>query len=93
MTDWRLKTIELTPDNKRLTPGDRVQLGFCTYPNIVREHLWVRIFAAPWNGKFYFATLEADAAAIDGLKAGAQVKFEPKHIAQVKRSQIATQEV
>ncbi len=83
MTKWQLKTIGLTPDTKRLTPGDRVQLGFCTCPNIVLEHLWVRIFAAPWAGKFYLAVLETDAVSIDGLRAGDQIKFEPKHVAKV----------
>ncbi len=87
MTEWHLKTIELTPDTKRLTPGDRVQLGFCNgNSNIVQEHLWVRIFARLWNGKFYMGSLETDAASIDGLKAGQQVKFGPEHVARVKRS-------
>ena len=86
MTDWSLKTIGLTPDTKRLVPGDRVQLGFCTCPNIVLEHLWVRTCQVLWNGKFYFGVLEQDAKSIEGLKTGQPVKFWPKHVARVKRS-------
>lgn len=75
MGDRQLKTIELTPHKKRLIPGDRVQLGFCkNNTGIVHEHLWVRIFAAP-RGKFYFGTVETDAASIDGLKIGDQIKM------------------
>ena len=88
MADWKLKVIELTPDKKRLTPGDRVQLGFCNgNSNIVQEHLWVRIFQVLWNGKFYLAVLETDAVSIDGLRAGQSVTFWPEHVARVKRSQ------
>ena len=93
MTDRQLKTIELTPDTDRLVPGDRVQLGFCTCPNIVLEHLWVRTCQMLWNGKFYFGVLEEDAKCIEGLKAGQRVKFGPKHVARLKRLQTATQEI
>ena len=87
MTDWQLKTIELTPDTKPLASGDRVQLGFCTYPNIVLEHIWVRTCQVLWDGKFYFGILEEDAKTIDGLKGGQSVQFWPEHVARVKRSQ------
>ena len=86
MTDWQLATIGLTPNTERLVPGDRVQLGFCTCPNIVREHLWVRTFQVLWQGKFYFGVLEDDAKSIHGLKAGQSVTFWPEHVARVKRS-------
>ena len=85
MTDWQLATIGLTPDTKRLVPGDRVQLGFCTCPNIVLEHIWVRTLQVLWGAKFYFGVLEEDAKRIDGLKAGQSVTFWPEHVARVKR--------
>ncbi len=94
MTEWHLKTIGLTPDTRRLTPGDRVQLGFCTdCSGIVREHLWVRTCNVLWDGKFYFGILEDDAKRIEGLKAGQSVQFWPDHVARVKRSQSATEEI
>ena len=86
MTNWQLKTIGLTPNTRRLLPGDRVQLGFCTSNTaIVREHIWVRTCQMLWNGKFYFGVLEEDAKSIEGLKAGQSVTFWPKHVARVKR--------
>ena len=86
MTDWQLKTIELTPDAKRLVPGDRAQLAFCVNNTaIVREHIWVRTCQVLWNGKFYFGVLEEDAKSIEGLTAGQPVKFWPEHVARVKR--------
>ncbi len=86
MTDWQLKTIELTPDTNRLVPGDRVQLGFCVNNNaIVREHIWVRTCQVLWQGDCYFGVLEHDAKSIKGLTAGQRVKFWPKHVARVKR--------
>ncbi len=86
MTDWQLKTIELTPDTTRLMPGDRVQLGFClNNSNIVLEHLWVRVGQALWGGKFYFGALEQDSKSIDGLKIGQPVQFWPQHVGKVRR--------
>jgi len=84
MADWQLATIGLTPDTKRLVPGDLVQLGFCTCPNIVLEHIWVRTLQVLWEGKFYFGVLEEDAKRIDGLKRGQSVQFWPEHVAKVR---------
>ena len=87
MADWQLKVIGLTPDTKRLTPGDRVQLGFCNgNSDIVQEHLWVRTSQVLWGGKFYRGVTETNAVSIEGLKAGQPVQFWPKHVAKVKRS-------
>ena len=87
MADWHLKTIGLTPDMKRLTPGDRVQLGFCNgTSDVVREHLWVRVSQVLWGGKVYCGVTETDAASIEGLEAGQPLQFKPEHVARVKRS-------
>ena len=87
MADWQLKVIGMTPSTKCLTPGARVQLGFCNVnSNIVTEHLWVRTSQVMWAGKFYFGALEEDAKHIEGLKAGQPVQFWPKHVAKVRRT-------
>ena len=82
MNDWNLKVIGMTPTEKSLRPGDRVELGFCRGSDVVIEHLWVRVFAAP--GKAYLSTLEADGSIV-GLQKGTQINFRPKHIARVVR--------
>ena len=86
MSDWALKRIGVETVGEPLTPGDRVELGFTVDGDIVREHLWVCVFATLWHGKAYLGVLDSDAATIDGLKSSQQVTFLPKHVIKYKKA-------
>ena len=79
---WNLKVVGMKRVEKPLRPGDRVELGFCAGHDVVIEHLWVRVFAAP--GKAYLSTLEANGSVLR-LQKGTQINFRPEHIVRVVR--------
>ena len=79
---WNLKVVGMTRAAKHLQPGDRVEFGFCRGTDVVIEHLWIRVFAAP--GKAYLGVLEADDSVL-GIPKGTQINFRPEHIVRVVR--------
>ena len=69
-----------------MTPGDRVELGFTVDGDIVREYLWVRVFAQLHDGKAYLGSVEFRPSGISDLGIGDQVTFLPKHVIKYKKA-------
>ena len=83
---YDLAYVEHETVSEPLTPGDRVELGFTVDGDIVREYLWVRVFAQLHDGKAYLGSLEASPVIIEALSKGDQVTFLPRHIIKYKKA-------
>ncbi len=85
MGDYSLKRIELTQITEPITPGDRVELGFCRKDTaIVQEFLWVRTFSSLHGGKVCLGILESDAKTL-ALKEGFTITFKPEHVTRIRK--------
>ena len=85
---YDLAYVEHETVSEPLTPGDRVELGFTVDGDIVREYLWVRVFAQLHDGKAYLGSVEFRPSSIRDLSVGDQVTFLPKHVIKYKKASL-----